>query len=174
MAEEPTLPRLPGPYGSARTLFANPRKRGRGPFAGPAPFPTSSDPAIFSSDDDPALDNYTHGRRKKRYVGTWFDQHPASDSNDSALGEETRSTPLPKPKLKRQLRRQMDSGVWMAQGELTDTDDTLELEVPPSRLPLAPRAAPMPVSPQYSSEERMAQDIIQSCIDRGVEDVDLR
>lgn len=40
----------------------------------------SSDLGIFSSDDDPALDNYFQARQKKRYVGTWFDhRHLASD-----------------------------------------------------------------------------------------------
>lgn len=146
---------------------------------------TSSDPAFFSSDDDPALDNYhAHGRRKKRYVGAWFDQQPAS--SDSAVGDEMRPSyrslrrnPMPQPQ-KREFRRQLDSGVWMgADGCVTDTDDSFDLEPAAARFPLAAQRvhAPMPVSPtqpRLSSQEQEVHDTIRSCVDNGRERVDLR
>ncbi|KAK0613120.1 hypothetical protein B0T17DRAFT_499024 [Bombardia bombarda] len=180
MADEPTLPRLTRPRArqpAVPAFFATAegRKRARSPDGHhpPSGSTTSSDPAVFSSDDDPALDNYhVHGRRKKRYVGTWFDQHPASsDSADSAMGDDMRpSQPLPKPQ-KRQFRRQLDSGVWMGLdgGSVTDTDDGIEMAPPPApriSLPAAPH-------PLFSVEEEMARGIVLECLDNGYEVIDL-
>lgn len=175
---EPTLPRLPP------SLRDDRRKRGRVVEPPPTHSSTSSDPAFFSSDDDPALDNYqSHGRRKRRYVGAWFDQQPAS--SDSALGDETRPN-YPPPRRnrgpqqpqKREFRRQLDSGVWMGtDGCLTDTDDSFELEPPASRLPLGPSQVLMPVSParkRFSAEEQAAHNAIRFCVEHGTEQVDLR
>ncbi|KAK4117713.1 hypothetical protein N656DRAFT_794152 [Canariomyces notabilis] len=179
MAEEPTLPRLPSPLASA--------SRGKRTFGGGVSSPelsTSSDPAFFSSDDDPALDNYQgQGRRKRRYVGAWFDQHPAS--SDSGVDDETRATHVsrrnkarPRPK-KREFRRQLDSGVWMGtDGALTDTDDGVDLEPVPARLPLVPRQAPAPgplapARPRLSVAEEAVQNTVLRCLDNGNELVDL-
>lgn len=176
MAEEPTLPRLPHalPSGSRP-------KRARGAASSPHES-TSSDPAFFSSDDDPALDNYQgQGRRKRRYVGAWFDQQPAS--SDSGVDEETRPMrPPPRPSTqKREFKRQLDSGIWMGpDGGLTDTDDSVDFDPAPPRLPLAsrpaqtPMAQPSPARPRLSRAEETAQTIILRCIDDGEESVDLR
>ncbi|KAK0730011.1 hypothetical protein B0H67DRAFT_503119 [Lasiosphaeris hirsuta] len=170
LADEPTLPFLPPP-----TRFAVPpknagRKRIRGLKPPAYSLSSSSDPAVFSSDDDPALDNYIHGRRKKRYVGTWYDQHPASsDSADSAMGDDMRP-PLLKPRPQRQFKRQFDSGVWMQADISTDADENMELDPSISRLPISHSA---PLRPRYSEEEASAQQIVQSCIDVGREEVDL-
>ncbi|KAL2142427.1 hypothetical protein VTI28DRAFT_1199 [Corynascus sepedonium] len=179
MADEPTLPLLPSRTGVRK-------KRSRHSDSPPPPHSSSSDPAFFSSDDDPAIDNYqSNGRRKRRYVGTWYDQHPAS--SDSALGEEMqpsypppRRTRPPKPQ-KREFRRQLDSGVWMgAEGSVTDTDDSFDLEPAAARLPLAPppRAVvtampPPPIWPRLSPQEQKVQDAINFCIENGTEQVDL-
>jgi hypothetical protein len=180
MAEEPTLPRLPSPLASG--------SRGKRTFGEGVSSPelsTSSDPAFFSSDDDPALDNYQgQGRRKRRYVGAWFDQHPAS--SDSGVDDETRATHVsrrnrarPRPK-KREFRRQLDSGVWMGtDGALTDTDDGVDLEPVPARLPLVPRQTPAPVPlaparPRLSVAEEAVQNTVLRCLDNGNELVDLR
>ncbi|KAM0323130.1 hypothetical protein ACHAQA_008980 [Verticillium albo-atrum] len=168
MSDELSLPRLPAISWDEHTqsFSNNPKKRGRArrsSSAGPL-FNNSSDPAVFSSDDDPALDNYVEGRRKKRYIGTWYQQQPASDSSF----EESR--PLPKPK--RTLRRQLDSGVWMG-SDSTDGDEMLEeLNLPlQSKLPQLNRA---PVQrPTLSASERLARNKIQRCLDEGDEDVDL-
>jgi hypothetical protein len=179
--EEPTLPRLPVSL-PAKTR----RKRGRKAEISPPHSATSSDPAIFSSDDDPALDNYQNeGRRKRRYVGTWFDQHPAS--SDSGVGEDT---PLsyPRPRQvgdsaqhpKREFKRQLDSGVWMGtDGAMSDTDDAVEMEPATAKLPLAPPPVrvPVPLSPTRPPPtwaERIAYNKIRTCVENGCEQVDLR
>ncbi|KAH6854894.1 hypothetical protein B0I37DRAFT_350152 [Chaetomium sp. MPI-CAGE-AT-0009] len=175
MADEPTLPTLPPPL-----PVDDRRKRRRKADSPPTQSSTSSDPAFFSSDDDPALDNYHHGRRKKRYVGTWFDQQPAS--SDSAMGEETlpsypppRRNRPPQPK-KREFRRQLDSGVWMGtEGSITDTDDSFDLEPAAAKFPVvSPRTkAPMPVPPTFSPQELEAQRTARTCVEHGTEQVDL-
>ena len=171
MAEEPTLPRLPAvSWHSGTQTFGNTRKRLRGDGAstGSPLFSNSSDPAVFSSDDDPNLENYTEGRhRKKRYVGSWFQQHPAS--GDSAFSEEARA----KPKGRRTFQRQIDSGVWMGSDASTDLDDAVvEMGQPvSSRLPQLNVAVPavQPLSPA----EKEARRVITRSVDEGVEDVDL-
>jgi hypothetical protein len=177
MADEPTLPTLP-----PSLPVDDRRKRRRITNSPPTNSSTSSDPAFFSSDDDPALDNYHHnGRRKKRYIGTWFDQQPAS--SDSAVGEETlprylppRRNRPPQPQ-KREFRRQLDSGVWMGtEGSITDTDDSFEIEPAAAKFPVAsPKTkAPMPAPSTFSAQELEAQWIVRACVEGGNERVDLR
>ncbi|KAK4102940.1 hypothetical protein N658DRAFT_446569 [Parathielavia hyrcaniae] len=190
MADEPTLPQLP-PFPPPPDR----RKRGRDMEPPPTLSSTSSDPAFFSSDDDPALDNYqSHGRRKRRYVGAWFDQQPAS--SDSGVGDDTRqSFPFPRRNRgppqpqKREFRRQLDSGVWMGtEGNLTDTDDSFDLDPVPAKFPLSsppalrqctasntnmPSIPLSPARPRLTSGEQQVQNTIQSCVDRGDELVDL-
>ncbi|RYP48720.1 hypothetical protein DL768_005440 [Monosporascus sp. mg162] len=173
MSEEPTLPRLPTvTWNSETQSFNNTRKRARDPADAPPPpqFATSSDPAVFSSDDDPHVENYIHGRhRKKRYVGSWYQQHPAS-SSDSAIGEE--QIPLPK-KGQRTFQRQFDSGVWMGSDGFTEDEDTIiepELSTEP-RLPQL-RHTPARVT-LLSQAEELARRKVEEAIDSGSEDIDL-
>ncbi|KAK3298571.1 uncharacterized protein B0H64DRAFT_78316 [Chaetomium fimeti] len=176
MADEPTLPTLPPPL-----PVGDRKKRRRNLDSPPTQSSASSDPAFFSSDDDPALDNYHHnGRRKKRYVGTWFNQQPAS--SDSAMGEESlpsypppRRNRPPQPQ-KREFRRQLDSGVWMGtEGSLTDTDDSFDLEPAAAKFPVASPRTKVLVSapPTFSPQELAAQRIARTCVERGTEQVDL-
>ncbi|KAL0475279.1 hypothetical protein QR685DRAFT_512242 [Neurospora intermedia] len=172
--DEPTLPSLPVPdeLPAFTTNIPGVRKRSRGYYAPPPPSPgmsSSSDPAYFSSDDDPALDNYLQGRRKRRYVGSWFDQVPAS--SDSVMGDDADPGPSSNPRHKRHLKRQPDSGVWVGQDAATDTDGDIDLPPLAARLPL-----PLPVvkrMPKLSSEEQRAQNVVLACVDDGREDVDL-
>ncbi|KAJ4298740.1 hypothetical protein N0V88_003772 [Collariella sp. IMI 366227] len=174
MAEEPepTLPRLPPSF-----MVGDRRKRGRA--TEPPPLhesSTSSDPAFFSSDDDPALDNYqAQGRHKRRYVGTWFDQQPAS--SDSALGDESlprylpprRNRTAPRPQ-KREFRRQLDSGVWMSMdGASSDMDEVVDLNPTGPRFRLPPPQDYRPMSEQ----ELQVSSIIRACIEEGKELVDI-
>lgn len=121
--QEPTLPRIPpfpDVYRGKQPGAVNSRKRPH--LRDTASFlSTSSDPAVFSSDDDPALENVN--RRKKRYVGSWFQAVP--NSSDSALGEDMPPPPPPvQPKRnKRTLRRKFDSGVYMSQSGVFDSSD---------------------------------------------------
>jgi len=182
-APEPTLPPLPP---GEPTAARGRRKRSRHVEAAPPDSSTSSDPAWFSSDDDPALDNYQgNGRRKRRYKGTWFDQHPASC--DSAFGDESDITYRPprrqhagdpsQPTEKRQLKRQIDSGVWLNEdSSLTDSDESIDLAPLPAKLTLGPNGPVtlLPPRPFLSEVEQAAQKIIQACVEDGTESVDLR
>ncbi|KAI1486046.1 hypothetical protein F5X96DRAFT_275504 [Biscogniauxia mediterranea] len=169
MSEEPTLPPTVA-WDFETQTFTNTRKRTRD-RAGASPLLfNSSDPAVFSSDDDPHVDNYSQGRhRKKRYVGSWFQQHLAS--SDSTFGEVAR----PRPTAKRTFKRQFDSGVWMGSDGSVDLDleedVNMEAEVPPEpELLLLRHARP---AAAISTKEEIVRQKIQSAIDEGNEDIDL-
>ncbi|KAK8061406.1 hypothetical protein PG994_007772 [Apiospora phragmitis] len=167
MADEPTLPPLPSvSWDSGSQSFT--RKRVRGANNAPPLFSNSSDPAVFSSDDDPNVENYAQGgrQRKKRYVGSWFQQHPAS--GDSAFGDEVR----PKPTTKRTLQRQSDSGVWMGSDISTDMEDVgMEIGLTANpKLPQLNVSRPVAVP---SPAEREAHRRIIEAIDLGKENLDL-
>ncbi|KFH47462.1 Plant intracellular Ras-group-related LRR protein-like protein [Hapsidospora chrysogenum ATCC 11550] len=165
-SDEPSLPRLPAVSWDEQTqsFSNNPRKRGRMPRRASTVSFNSSDPAVFSSDDDPALDNYVEGRRKKRYVGTWFQQQPAG-SSDSTFSEAAMQ-----PKAKRTLARQFDSGVFLG-SDGTDDDDMLDLDIPTRpKLPQLDRAAA--VVPRVSESERRLREKIEQCLENGDETID--
>ncbi|KAI0153586.1 leucine rich repeat family protein [Pestalotiopsis sp. NC0098] len=182
MADEPALPRFPH-WDSGSQSF-NARKRVRDDDAAAQEnntssasqqlfFANSSDPAMFSSDDDPNVENYAQGRhRKKRYVGSWFQQQPAS--GDSAFSEESR---LPRPPKggKRTFERQFDSGVWMGSDGSTDLEldeDLMMPPPPPSRLPqLDLNRGRQALA--LSRAEELAQNKIFDAVENGTEDVDL-
>jgi len=172
MAEELSLPRLPAVSWNAETqsFSNNPKKRvrTRRSSAASASAFNSSDPAVFSSDDDPALDNYIEGRKKRKYVGSWFRQEPVL-SSDSAFED---SQPRPLPKSRRTFKRQLDSGVWMGSDSTDDGFEELQVSVQP-KLPELAQPAPPP-QPVISAAERHARAMIQRCLDDGDETVDLR
>ncbi|KAG8670000.1 hypothetical protein FPOAC2_09343 [Fusarium poae] len=165
MSEELTLPPLPAVSWDeqSQTFSNNPRKRVRNAgskHAPPSGFNNSSDPAIFSSDDDPALDNYVEGRRKKRYIGSWFQQHPTS--SDSTFSE------IHVPKQRRPWTRQADSGVFLG-SDGNESEDMLEPvpENPKPRLPQLDR-----VVRRVSRAEQVARDKVRTCLETGEETVD--
>ncbi|KAM0301667.1 hypothetical protein HYE67_004576 [Fusarium culmorum] len=164
-SEELTLPPLPAVSWDeqSQTFTNNPRKRVRNAGSKHAPssgFNNSSDPAIFSSDDDPALDNYVEGRRKKRYIGTWFQQHPTS--SDSTFSE------IHVSKQRRPWTRQADSGVFLG-SDGNESEDMLEPvpENPKPRLPQLDR-----VVRRVSRAEQIARDKVRTCLETGEETVD--
>ncbi|KAI0428362.1 hypothetical protein F5Y09DRAFT_343723 [Xylaria sp. FL1042] len=171
MADEPTLPSLPKVSWDSHTqTFTNTRKRHRDGATAQPLFSNSSDPAVFSSDDDPHVDNYTNGRhRKKRYVGSWFQQMPTS--SDSTFGEVVE----PQQKPKRTLERQWDSGVWMGSDGSVDVDEgeyfAMEMQ---SRLEskLPQLRNPRPV-PSVAPEDMIVYDIVHRAIEEGNPDIDL-
>ncbi|KAI1091392.1 hypothetical protein F5B19DRAFT_276280 [Rostrohypoxylon terebratum] len=175
MADEPDLPDLPKlpavSWDFETETFNNTRKRARnrGESSAPPLFTNSSDPAVFSSDDDPQLENYAEGRhRKKRYVGSWFQQHLAS--SDSTFGESAQ----PAPKTNRTFERQFDSGVWMGSDISIDTDnDTIipDIKMPTQSKLLQLRHARPAVT--ISPSEAAAREKIQTAIDNGVQSIDL-
>ena len=61
---------------------------------------SSSDPALFSSDDyNPSAENYESKRRKQKWRGTWWGEKYASCYSSATA--------------KREFTRNFDSGVWM-------------------------------------------------------------
>lgn len=99
-ADEPTLPQLPALARDPAPQDASKRKR-RYPFRPPsAEGVPSSDIGVFSSDDDPALDNYVQARQKRRYRGTWYDHnHMMSDAGqdgDDSMDDVVPETPKAK------------------------------------------------------------------------------
>lgn len=157
--EEPTLP--PHRSGDERPSSFTKRKRSIASHL----FSDSSDVPLFSSDDDPAVENYVEGRRvKKQYAGPWFKQHQSASGPSES-------------RAKRTFERQVDSGVFM--GSDTSIDDILDHIPPPpaSRLPeinqaptQAPRSSQTVLPPPIEAE---AMRRIQHCIDHGTETVDL-
>jgi hypothetical protein len=163
MADELSLPKLA--WNPATESFSNDRARKRVRLSPQV----SSDPAIFSSDDDPSADNYTQGRRKKKYRGPWYRQQPASYHES----QESQGTEIRK-KSKRTLERHFDSGVWLG-SDGTDVDEATEglqainetwnLPVRPSR---ATQTRDEPPSP-----EALARVHIELCLEDGNESIDL-
>ncbi|KAK4181398.1 hypothetical protein QBC36DRAFT_317966 [Triangularia setosa] len=185
MADEPVLPTLP------KTPFNGLGSKRAWAQANAPPPPsvsTSSDPAVFSSDDDPALEAYEGTRRhKRRYVGTWYDQHLAL-SSDSAMGDHSSSPvvgsspivyrPLRRAKggarpQKREFRK-LDSGVFMGGQDSTDTESdvpspyTPKYFASPAQLRVSPRS-----QPQLSEAETVAKEKIKRCVENGNQEVDL-
>ncbi|KIW15260.1 hypothetical protein PV08_05305 [Exophiala spinifera] len=76
---------------------------------------TSSDPALFSSDEQaPGAENYTDRRRKKRtFKGSWWDRHPAREG----LRKSARQ--------KREFTRNFDSGIFMGSQDESGEDHDL-------------------------------------------------
>ncbi|OAA79195.1 Leucine Rich Repeat domain protein [Akanthomyces lecanii RCEF 1005] len=170
MAEEPSLPALPAVSWNeeSQTFAKGSRKRLRPvhPNTGTtAPgLYNSSDPAVFSSDDDPGLDNYSGGRRKRKYVGSWYQQFPTS--SDSTFSEAQQVLPRPK----RTLRRQLDSGVFLGSDGTTDNEsipETIDLPIH-SKFPRVER----PPVPMFSESEHVAQEKIRECLEQGNESID--
>lgn len=159
MAEERDEPTLPVLSADSQILPLSKRKRSDGSQL----FSDSSELAVFSSDDDPAVENYTPARRKRQYVGPWDRQRPVSSHFE------------PREKGKRKFERQVDSGVFMG-SDASSIDDILNDFPPPtgpfsltqiSQLPRSSQA------PALSPAEAEARRRIQQCADQGDEYVDL-
>ena len=169
MAEEPTLPRLV--WNPLKESFSSHLQKKRGRVNSDA---LSSDPPLFSSDDDPSAENYTHIRRKKKYRGPWYQQLPASDSSHDQHEQESAR------KGKRVFERQFDSGVWMGSDgtDMDEPSEELELKTPAS-VTVWPRTVPVynHVAHAWNQVERSSEELAQSqidmCIENGNETIDL-
>src|SRR4051812_42159990 len=111
MAEELSLPSLGRWSANLPISPRRPRKRVRRE----SPMP-SSDPPLFSSDDDPSVDNYSRDHQKKKYRGPWFQQQ--QDAESSVPPQQRDGT----QKGKRVFERQYDSGIFLG----SDMDDTID------------------------------------------------
>lgn len=92
------------------------RKRARAEVYDEPTLTTSSDPALFSSDEQaPGAENYTDRRRKKRtFKGSWWDRHPAREGLRKSIRQ------------KREFTRNFDSGIFMgSQDESSEDHDML-------------------------------------------------
>jgi hypothetical protein len=162
MADDLPLPRLA--WNPTTESFSKnpPRKRVR-----PSSPPISSDPPIFSSDDDPSADNYsTQARRKKKFRGPWYRQRPASDEGSQDSNEHDQ-------KKRRKFERQFDSGVFMG-SDGTDMDESMEeFESGPASLPLRQSRVTRQSEKAAPTPETLARGQIQRCLEEGDESIDL-
>lgn len=154
--EEPTLPTLPDypsdmelDHQQVETFPSGKRKRSYQLHM----FSDSSEPAIFSSDNDQAAENYIQGpRQKKQYRGAWDHQQPL----DSLPGGSTSSQG---PRASRRKLQPVDSGVFM--GSSDSIDEALYFPPPP-----ASRWQQLTTSTSHSPEARALLKI-QQCVDEG-------
>jgi hypothetical protein len=141
---------------------------------------TSSDPALFSSDDhrEDSAEAYTSKRCKEKWTGTWW-------------GDRLRNTST---RAKRSIRRNYDSGIFMGsdgtdtsledefladQKANGDTEASSRASSPISAgwgypLPAPRKIATLPAQTRLVSPGHyQAVAVIQTCLEAGSEDVDL-
>lgn len=140
----------------------------------------SSDPAIFSSDDnDPSAENYLFARRKKKFRGPWYEQVPASDGVNYQENTGTDGGKEKKGSGLRKFERKYDSGVFMG----SDGTDFDELEgiveadmVKESRgVELGLRKGwrePLLVK-RRDGQEVLVESVVERCLEEGNESIDL-
>ncbi|KAK7510604.1 uncharacterized protein IWZ02DRAFT_437149 [Phyllosticta citriasiana] len=131
---------------------------------------SSSDAFVFSSDDAPeGLENYEIPNRKKRqYVGTWW-----AHEDKPARSPKRRM----RPRAKRKLSRNNDSGVWLS-SESSDDSAIERLAAAPHPLlfgsvPRAQQPQNLPADQDNSVGHARADEKIQECLEEGKEMVDL-
>lgn len=157
--DELPLPKLA--WDPATNSFTNHRSRKRSRSTPP---PVSSDPALFSSDDDPSADNYTQERRKRKFRGPWYQQVPAD-------GEYAREAD--QRKAKRTFQRQHDSGVFMG-SDGTDLDEPAEnTEFKLPLFPSRPSRLQAQLLSSQPSAENAAREEIERCLESGDETIEL-
>ncbi|KAH8601798.1 hypothetical protein B0O99DRAFT_588976 [Bisporella sp. PMI_857] len=126
--------------------------------------PLSSDPVLFSSDDDPSIDNYVGpGRRKRQFRGPWYQQKECGSQNVQVRNS------------RRKFERQYDSGVFLG-SDCTDTEDAVE-DDGQWRNPLGLSArqwnSRQPIVKQEATPEVLARKYIDICLEEGLEIIDL-
>ncbi|KAG9240767.1 hypothetical protein BJ878DRAFT_429576 [Calycina marina] len=149
------------------------RSRKRAKLTPPLP---SSDLPLFSSDDDPNLENYIGGRRKKQSRGTWYDHQPAAESplrSSDKIGNHVSDA-------KRAFKRQYDSGVFLG-SDGTEVDEGLEefQQSVYANLPLRQWNSSQNSSQnsiivkRQDTPEAWAKREIERCLEEGIEVIDL-
>lgn len=136
----------------------------------------SSDPPIFSSDDNPDADNYLYGReqrKKKKFRGPWYQQVLQSETGSQ---DEIEST-LPPKRMGRKFERKYDSGVYMGSDGTEIEEEFLEHAhrslANSSALSLRQTRTASRPQPERSQEEIWVQGRIQTCLEEGNERIDL-
>lgn len=166
----------------------------------------SSDPPLFSSDDhgSTGLENYDSGvvddtdgyrsygtstgsprRKKRKYRGTWWGARlldeeglpPRATHLDNAMGTAERE------RRKRELTRNVDSGVWMGSDEIEAAIAEVngvervvaKTTITPSTSAqfVAALRSPAKAVGERPPPEKEAELVVQDCLERGTEVVDL-
>ncbi|KKA30515.1 hypothetical protein TD95_002070 [Thielaviopsis punctulata] len=162
MSEEPALPPLPDL--PASVLPCNPRKRALQSERLPSSCFTSSDPAVFSSDDDPSLESYqpSSERRKRRLIGSWYEHNMPAVSADAHPCETARGG----------LQRDFDSAVFLASDGLAPAEE-LAIAFPLSSSVPRTRRLTLGLGRKMSAQEQEARKLIGACVEDGMESIDL-
>ena len=166
MSDEPTLPSLPFPLSNTPVDGSRQQQRVE---QGTSP-PFSSDPPIFSSDDEPSVENYSNlaVRKKRKFRGPWFNQK----GQELAVVDGLHAT-------KRAFQRHVDSAVWLGSDSSQDDEDAsfssiVQLHGTELKSPIM--ILPTPNSQSLLPEviaERVAVRIIESCLEQVMGYVDL-
>ncbi|KAL8966993.1 MAG: hypothetical protein Q9197_005677, partial [Variospora fuerteventurae] len=162
--------------------YSNPTLHGRKREFDDEGLGNSSDTPLFSSDDHPAsAEDYFAHHNKRQRRGPWWGHKEQSDP------------PLPRTKVKRGFKRNMDSGVWMGSDSSVDDDlDILAMSRTPTaeslheialRTPEEPIRFDGPVFPYWDEQpidtkhfwciQKAAAMRIEECIDDGEDTIDL-
>lgn len=157
---------------------------------------TSSDPALFSSDETPDAENYIGGKRRKKktYAGTWWGERLRSGSKSAS------SHGSSKKGVKRKFKRNFDSGIFMnsdegSSMELSSSDSSFgqelfeeqrreaemrtpkqqKFESPVHRLLISPAASPQRIKTtvQVNAAQQQVVNIVRDCLENSKEDVNL-
>jgi hypothetical protein len=162
--DDVSLPPLPKWNSTEPISPSRPKKRVR--LSSPI---HSSDPAIFSSDDDPSIDNYTNERQKKQYRGPWYQQEEALDHSIPVAQDHNVLK-----KSKRTFERQYDSGVFLG-SDSTDMDENIDgledVSLAAATLPI--RLTQNSISSKPPPTEASARQQIDHCVENGIELIDL-
>jgi len=111
---------------------------------------------ILAGDDDPSVDNYTGGRRKRQFRGPWYDPQPTTVGN----------------KKQRNFKRQYDSGVFLG-SDGTDMDDGMdESESVYANLALRQWNSSQNTVKQEPTAEDLVRQHIELCLENGNETIE--
>lgn len=162
--------------------YSNPTVHGRKREWDDEGLGNSSDTPLFSSDDHPAsAEDYFAHHNKRQRRGPWWGHKEQSDR------------PLPRTKVKREFKRNLDSGVWMGSDSSVEDDlDILAMSRTPTaeslreialRTPEEPIRFDGPVFPYWDDQpidtkyfwciQKAAAMRIEECIDDGEDTIDL-
>lgn len=191
MSVEETLPPLPPPPRPPPSFARAPSLNGKRKAVWTYDPTPSSDPPLFSSDDHlaSAVESEASVPRKRQYRGRWWETQRSSHASDAGR--------------KREFKRTDDSGVWVASEDSNgsgDGDGDGDLPRAPTQDLLLERSMAPPCAVNYeiamerdvrrpgglghsqpndepSAPEKTADavvhDIVQKCLEDGIERVDL-
>ena len=181
--EDPELPPLPQQSASRSRPAVLTRKRTLEDYNDDIPMSAaSSDPALFSGDENvPGAEDYSIKRKKKVYSGSWFNHRMKANREDK----------------EREFQRNYDSGIFMGsenseppssdsigslEDELIHDQRKMELDLQTTPKAQASKSRPLLRSsslpfrhdkPDIPPQHGAVIYIVQLCLDKGQESVDL-